>query len=495
MRQKKVLFLYLGTESLAIEALSAYLKSKGHAVEFLMDPALFSGWVLYNNKLLEKLFDSRGERKLKNSIAKSNPDLIGFSVFTGNYIWALKWAKICKELFPRVPVIFGGIHPTSVPEEVIRQEVVDIVVVGEGEGPVEEMLRMIDGNSIPLNIMNTVVKDNGKIISNPIRPYVRNLDAYPFFDKQLFYDKIPGLEECYLTMTGRGCHFSCTYCGNSIVHKVYNFEKNHVRMRSVDNVLEELKIVKKRGKTKQIFFCNDVFIFSKKWLEEFTPKYKKEIGIPFWCTVHPAFVDKDIVKLLKEAGCWLVTMGVQSGSPRIRRNIFRRLETNESIMRASELIRKSGIKLGLDNIFGAPTEKEEDLMEALNLYQATKPERIHTFWLTYFPKTDILEKAVQEGNITAGEISNLEQGHISQFDFGGAVKFNVKMYLKYEFLYHFLSLFGYNDRIKRICLKMKYFIPANHVVNKALIILNAVKNRDTKFFYLVKTLFLRRNVP
>jgi len=102
---------------------------------------------------------------------------------------------------------------------------------------------------------------------------------------------------------------------------------------------------------------------------------------------------------------------------------------------------------------------------------------------------------MQEGNVTADEIESLEKGHISQFDFGGAVKFNVKMYLKYEFLYHFLSLFGYNDRIKMICLKMKYFIPANHVVNKALIILNAIKNQDTKFFYLIKTLFLKRNVP
>lgn len=491
----KTLFLYLGTENLGIQTISSYLKSKGHEVELLMDPSVFSGSMVYENRLLAKLFDSRSDEVLKEAIARSSPDIIGFSVFTGNYIWALKWASICKEIFPLVPIVFGGIHPTSLPEEVIQHRSVDVVVIGEGEEAMEEILSSVNRDRIPPDIRNTVVKVNGTISKNPIRPYIRDLDAYPYLDKQLFYDKIPDLEECYLTVTSRGCPFRCTYCANNIFHNVYDFEKNHIRRRSVDNVIGELKRVKVRGRAKKIFFGDDVFIFNKKWLEEFAAKYKKEIGLPFWCTVYPSVVDEDIVRMLKHAGCWLVTMGVQSGSPRIRKNIFHRMETNDSILKASRLIKESGISLGIDNIFGAPSEKEEDLIESVELYQRIKPHRVHTFWLTYFPQTDILKYALAEGEITEKEIDMLKGGHVGQFDFGGSVKSNIGMYLKFEFLHHLLSLFGYNDAIKKFFLKRRYLLLANAAVNKILITLAAIKNRDTKFFYLIKSIFFKRNVP
>lgn len=495
-KSKKILFLYLGTENLGIEALSAYLKTKGHRVELLMDPALFSGSVVCNNAFLARVFDSKNEKKLRKAIANSSPDIIGFSVFTGSYLWALKWAKICKEIYPGIPIILGGIHPTSVPEEVIEHDFIDAVVVGEGEDAMAELVAGAEGGKLPTNIMNTIVRGEGGLVRNPIRPYIRDLDSYPFLDKNLFYSKIPGLEECYLVITSRGCPFRCTYCANNIFHNaVYAFERNHVRRRSVDKVIEELKIVKKSGKAKKIFFGDDLFIFNKKWLEEFSAKYKKEIGLPFWCSAYPTVVDKDIVRLLKEAGCWLITMGVQSGSSRIRRDIFNRMEDNNTIVKASQLIKESGIILALDNIFGAPTEKEEDLLQGLELYHTVKPQRIHTFWLTYFPATNILKNALAEGDLTPRDVEEIKKGIVGQFDFGGSVKRDVGMYLRYEFLYQILPLFGYNDRVKRFLLKIKRYVPASAMVNKLLIILNAFKNKDTKFFYIIKTLFYRRNVP
>ena len=495
MKNKKILFLYLGAENLGIQALSSCLKREGHEVELLMDPAIFSGSMVHDNKLLSRVFDSGSDDKFKKAIIRSNPDIIGFSVFTGNYIWALKWAGVCKEIFPNVPIVFGGIHPTSLPDQVMRNTFVDMVVVGEGEDALLEVLSGLNGSRLPSDVLNTVVRANSGIVKNPIRPYIRNLDAYPLLDKQLFYDKIPDLEECYLTITSRGCPFICTYCVNNVFHDVYDFEKNHIRKRGADSVIEELIIVKKRGKAKKIFFGDDVFIFNKGWLEDFTKKYKKEIGLPFWCTAYPTIVDKDIIKLLKEAGCWLITMGVQSGSPRIRQGVFKRIETNESIIKASSIIKGSGIILGLDNIFGAPSEKESDLIESMELYSNIKPQRIHTFWLTYFPRTSILLKAVEVGDLNQDDVCKIENGYVGQFDFGGMVKSNVRMYLKYEFMYHFLSLVGYNDVVKRFFLKWKRFVPASSVFNKALIVLNAIKDGDTKFFYLLRSMLFKRNVP
>ena len=495
MKPKKVLFLYLGTENLGIEALSSYLKMKGHETELLLDPAMFSGFVVYNNKLLSKVFDSGSEETFKRAIINSSPDLVAFSVFTGNYLWALKWAKVCKELFPKAPVVFGGAHPTSPPSDVVMQDVVDCVVVAVVEDAIEELLSGLNDGRLPSNVGNTLVKKDGQVVRNPVRPYIRNLDDYPFLDKELFYNKIPGLEECYLTMTSRGCPFRCTYCVNNIYNSLYEFEKGHVRRRSVDNVIEELKEVKRRGIAKKIFFGDDVFIFDKKWVAEFSEKYKKEIDLPFWCTAYPTVVDRDTIQLLKKAGCWLITMGVQSGSPRVRNKVFCRAETNETIVNASKIIKESGIVLGIDNIFGAPSETEDDLLASLELYAKIKPDRIHTFWLTYFPKTAILDKAFQEGLVTVDDIARIKEGHVGQFDFGGSINNGVKMYLKYEFIYHFLSLVRYNERIWRAVLKWKRFVPASVFVNKMLISFDSIKNRDSKFFYLIKTLFFKRNVP
>ncbi|MCX5686637.1 MAG: hypothetical protein NTW09_04170, partial [Candidatus Omnitrophica bacterium] len=102
---------------------------------------------------------------------------------------------------------------------------------------------------------------------------------------------------------------------------------------------------------------------------------------------------------------------------------------------------------------------------------------------------------VAEGDLTSQDVEDMKKGSVGQFDFGGSVKRDIGMYLRYEFLYQILPLFGYNDKAKRFLVRHKRHLPASAFINKALIILNAIKNRDTKFFYIIKTLFYKRNVP
>ena len=133
----KVLFIYNGAENIGIEYLSSYLKSKGHKTRLLFDPAVFSGNQLIDNKLLAKIF-SVDELIVKKAILYK-PDIIAFSTFTGNYQWCLKMANDIKKQ-STIPIVFGGVHTTAVPQEVLKNSCVDYVMIGEAEEALIELM-------------------------------------------------------------------------------------------------------------------------------------------------------------------------------------------------------------------------------------------------------------------------------------------------------------------------------------------------------------------
>lgn len=492
----KVLFIYNGAENLGIEYLSSVLKSRGHKTFLLFDPAIFSGDQLINSKFLSKFFSV--DDKIVNQAIKINPDIIGFSAFTGNYRWCLTLAQKLKALFPSVPIVFGGVHVTAVPERVLLNDFIDYAVIGEGEGAILDLVEYLEKGapiSRLLNTPNLCFKHKGKVHLNSPRPYIRDLDTLPFPDKNLFYEKVPLLAEDYMIMTSRGCPYNCTYCSNNMYHNLYCAEKKHVRLRSPENVIEELKKAKKEWKIRLINFADDVFTFSAPWLKKFIPLYKSEINLPFFCSVHPLTISEEIVTLLKEGGCWLITMGVQSGSPRIREQIFNRPGSNKQITESVSLIKKAGIKISVDNIFGAPSEKEADLKQSLKLYDQLKTDRILTFWLTYYPKTRIIDYGRHYKLISGKEIEEIENGAIGfTHETGSVAPKKIKRYVKYELLFQLRSLI-HNDRLYSLCRQIFLLFPLKKFISKFIIFLNALKNKDFKFFYLLKFLWTRKYIP
>ena len=333
----KILFIYSKYENLGIEYLSSYLKSKGHEVKLLFDPDIFSGerpTNILNNKFLEKLFNI--DKIIIKKAIDYKPDLIAFSTYTGNYRWCLKMAESIKQI-TNIPIVFGGVHTSAVPERVISNLFVDFAIVGEGEFAMLDLLDHLKNNKSIKDMFNTpnlCFKYQDSFHINKPRPYIRDLDSLPFPDKLLFFEKAPSMETIYLITTSRGCPYDCTYCSNNMYHALYACEKQHIRQRSVDNVIEELSYIKKRGRMKQIHFADDVFTYSIKWLGDFISKFKSKINLPFDCSVHPLTVNKEIAHILKEGGCSYVLMGVQSWSERIRKEIFNRRYTNERIIEA-----------------------------------------------------------------------------------------------------------------------------------------------------------------
>ncbi len=490
----RIVFIYSGAENLGIEYISSFLKSKGHQVFLLFDPAVFSGDILGNSKLLASIFNV--DNLIIKKLADLKPDLVGFSAYTGNYRWCLKIAKNIKEHL-NIPIVFGGVHTSAVPERVLQNKFIDYVIVGEGEYPMLDLIANLHkGPESLLKTPNFCINDKGQIHINRPRPYIKNLDVLPFPDKSLFYEKIPLFEKHYLITTSRGCPYNCTYCSNNMLHNLYCHENKNIRRRSPDNVIEELKRTKERGKASLIVFCDDVFTFSKPWLKEFVEKYKVTIDIPFFCSVHPSTINKDIANLLKQGRCWLVTMGIQSGSERIRSKVFNRRGNNQQLIDAVACIKDLGIKISVDNIFGAPSETEDDLEQGLALYNQINADRIMTFWLTYYPKTKIIDLAYQHGMLGDEEIQRIEEGYTGYTHGIGSVSNCKKMiYYKYQLLFQLRSLVK-NEAFYSVLSKFVIYFPLKGLLTKFLIFLNAVKNRDAKFFHLIKYCFCtKKNIP
>jgi radical SAM superfamily enzyme YgiQ (UPF0313 family) len=140
-----------------------------------------------------------------------------------------------------------------------------------------------------------------------------------------------------------------------------------LRRRSVDNVIEELRRAKEQFHPYRINVWDEIFSLGEKWIAEFAPVYRREVGIPYWCYVHPILSDTELLRMLKESGVLEVRMGVQSGSERVNRDVYRRPTRNEDVLQACRRLKEAGIKYSIDLITRNPFETEDDRRETLDL--------------------------------------------------------------------------------------------------------------------------------
>jgi len=438
----KIVFVVIGVESLAVEFLSSFLKSQGHEVELVFDPRLFASEAI-NIPRLSKFFDTK--KQLSREIIAKKPDVVGFSVFTINYQRCLELAKEIKILNKNLPIIFGGIHPTSVPETVIKEKCVDMICVGEGEEAIDELLKDMKRGGKRTDIKNIWFKKGKKIIKNLCRPLIDDLNKLPFPDKEIFYRVYPKfITDDYFALSSRGCPFSCTYCGNNVLQKVYKGLGKPIRRRSPKNICDELEIMKEKYHPKQITFADDVFVQDIKWLQDFAKEYKKRINLPYVMLTHPRFVTYKTAKLLAGSGCFLLMFGLQSASEKIRFNFLKRFESNKEVEKAASDCHRARLSFSIDHIFNIPTEGLSEYEEAISFYNKLRPSIINTYWLQYFPGTEIIQTAIKEGIIKKSMVREINEGRTSTslvVGIGGSDNFSPQLlYSNFQFFFMLLPV-------------------------------------------------------
>lgn len=356
---------------------------------------------------------------LVDMIKGLNPILVGISLRSTHFKLACKMTKEIKTNVS-APVIWGGVHPTIRPGQCIK--FADIVCVGEGEGPIVDLATKLSKGEEIDRIQNLWIRRGDRIIKNDLRPLIQNLDSLPFPDfsnenKYLVeHGKIlplPGQDErgSYYVMTSRGCPFSCTYCCNNALRRIYKDKGSYVRRRSVDSVIAELIVAKRIFKNlKFIAFEDDVFTFDIDWIRDFCTKYKRGVALPFFCYCHPKATNEEIIRLIKDAGVKCMTMGVQTGSEEIRHKYFNRHDTNEEIINASRILHKYKIDCAYDVILDNPFETDENKKETFDLFmRLPRPFVLHMHTLTHFPETELTRVLLEKGLISEGDVEDQKE--------------------------------------------------------------------------------------
>ena len=201
-KDMKILFINYGRENLGIEYLSSVTKGKNYDVYLANDTGIFSKEdnVLYS-PFLKTIFSR--EQKILESVERINPDVVGFSVYTTTYGWAVSMAKQIKKK-KDVHIIFGGIHATLVPEYLLKETAIDYVVLGEAEDAFIELIQALEQGQSARKIANVWGRENNNVFRNDMRAPA-DINALPFPDKLLFKKELR-IEDDYVLMASRGCH-------------------------------------------------------------------------------------------------------------------------------------------------------------------------------------------------------------------------------------------------------------------------------------------------
>jgi radical SAM superfamily enzyme YgiQ (UPF0313 family) len=364
-------------ERMGIMLLSSLLKSHGHEAE-----------------LIQANYEDVGKK-----INNFGPGLLAYSSTTGEHKHALQLNRELKRKFDFVSV-FGGPHPTFFPE-MIEEEGVDIVCRGEGEGAMVELAEAIDSGKAIDSIKNLWIKKDGVIIKNPVRDLVFELDSLPFPDRDIIYKNDPILKRHgeKRLLIGRGCPYNCSYCFNHKLKELYGHPWTKIRRRSAGNVIEEIEEIKKGYPLQFIRFIDDNFLFCKdEWLEEFQRLYRRRVNIPFLCNIRPNLVTPAKIKILKEAGCRSVFMGIETADDDLRYRLLQRRISRPQIQKTCNWLREEGIRFGFYNVLGLPVK--EPLIkdwETLRLNIKYRPDIAWSSLFYPYPRTELAEYAVREG--------------------------------------------------------------------------------------------------
>lgn len=431
-------------EQLGIAMLSAVLRRAGHETALAFAPALFHDRYYFDVPGLRDLFNR--DARVVEEIVAARPQLVAFSPLTFTYTWALEIARRVRERLD-VPVIFGGVHASAVPEVCLENDCVDFVCVGEGEEAIVELCEALEGGARrpkhPIGNLQWKLP-TGEIVAGPARSFLGNLDELPLWDKELWEDSVD-IGSSYLTMASRGCPYRCTFCFNNYFAKLGGSDGGgrYLRLRSVECVLHELRTMKARYDYRFVEFSDDVFTVDRRWIQELLERYGREIGVPFSCLVHARYVDRDVARWLADAGCARVQMGIQTMDAVQKKRILR-LESDDHIARALEALYDAGLSVKLDHIFGLPGEPLEAQELSRELYARYTPAHVNTYWLSYLPGTAMLRDGVAAGVLDESDVAAIERGMSRTFHHlhlgKGLPAEHVRTYRRYEVLFRALPL-------------------------------------------------------
>lgn len=328
------------------------------------------------------------------------PDVVGMTATTPSFGNAVKTVELLRPILPGAAFVVGGSHPTAMPEHTAAAGVFDFLVAGEGEETFVELLGHLNGAGPALaEIRGLGWMREGKPVLNPLRAPIADLDNIPFPARHLLpplsaYHPTPAsLRKLPLVhvMTSRGCPFRCNFCDRAVFG-------DRCRQRSVNNVMQEVTQVVSVHGAREIRFFDDTFTLNRERLENICAEMKQfRPRLPWTCLTNVKCVDLDMLRMMKDAGCWQVLYGLESGDDGILKSLGKG-NTVADNRQAVEWARKAGLRVRCDFLVGSPDETMDTLRRTVEFARSLDIDFAHFNKFVPFPGTRFYDELVLRGH-------------------------------------------------------------------------------------------------
>jgi len=367
-------------------------------------------------------------------IKRKKPEIVGISVNLYSYQIALKLATKIKKTLPETTVILGGPTPTSSPRQVMESCQTDAVCIGEGEVTLTEILDNYKKRKHLFNGVAGIMYRAGKIIiQNKPRGFIQNIDDIPFPAYHLFLDlnkyKSRAIKKPFAPLlTSRGCPFHCVFCSKDVFKYI-------CRMRSPENVIEEVDMLIKKFGVKQIDILDDNFTINKKRAEQILDlliERKYDLYVNLQSGVRTEGIDQNIINKMKKAKIFKIPFGVESGDPLILKRIIKQLDLKR-VLACTKMAKKAGMKVYGFFMIGLPGDTPESMQKTID-YAIKMDPNIANFAITIpFPGTELYQMVKKDGRFLIDMDNGIDAGFYANtvfYELEGMDKEQVLAYYK-----------------------------------------------------------------
>lgn len=437
-----------------ISYISSFLKKHGHSTKLIV---------------LSRMFNSKKEDIMNECLRDFNPRLICFTTVSTEYQFIVEIAQYIKNHYRDIYLLIGGPHVSLNPDNILSDGF-DALCIGEGEHPTLKMVSQLEHNIVPSNIQNLWIRKSlNDIEKNQQRPFIQNLDSLPFPDREMWKDWIDehygSLEPVLL---GRGCPFQCTYCSNHALRKLS--PGHYVRLRSTDNIIEEIKEIIAVYPIKKDFYLEvETVGINKKWDLELcaklellnkTLKQPLNFGINLRVTAN---ADLEVFfASIKKSNFKFINIGLESGSEKVRREILKRNYSNNDIIKTVTLARKYGLKVNFFNLIGIPGETLADFRETIKVNRICQPDTQMLSIFYPYPGTDLYSLCKEQGLLQEPLSTDMERSK-AVLNLPGFTK---KQIQKNYIWFNYYAYKGYKPTYKILASVIVHKIHSNHCLNK-----------------------------
>ena len=374
-----------GSMPLNLLYLASYARSKGHKVA-----------------VVDAETESLDFETTKERVLAENPDLLAMTVPTPAMYPTDQLTQLIKK-DSDVKMVVGGYHPSAIPVQTLQDlEAVDFVIAGEGEETLADLADALETNRPLKEVKGLVFRENGRIVQNPTRPRIKDLDSLPFpardLVKQEFY-RLPQIKRItsnsYATslVTSRGCPYDCNYCSSKQVWE------RKLTFRSAENVVDEIEECVEKYNVRDFTIYDDLFTLVKRRVIEICYEIRRrKLDINWYCMGRVDTISGELLHHMDRAGCRQIHFGLESGNQTVLDSV-RKQTTLDHARRAMKLMKKTRIMAAGSFMIGNPGETEETVNDTINFARELQLDYPSFYIATPYPGTDLYNYALEKGII------------------------------------------------------------------------------------------------